>query len=163
MLARDHKQLPAFVLSDEAKNLWPRSFLNDCVKKGVPTTQLAVQYRMYEELYAAINTVVYDSKVASAYKSSKPSPFLSHLLDNLPEFAAGDKTYKVNSFSNFINVDGKHQTIPTGSSCNGAEVDVIEKLVTQLKGNGKPESSIAILTGCLWQLENLKKIAKKNG
>ena len=163
VLAGDHKQLPAFVLSDEAKKLWPRSFLNDCVKKGVPTTQLAIQYRMYEELYAAANTVVYDDKVASAYKIPKPSPLLSYLLDKLPEFAAGGKTYKVNSFSNLTNVDGKHQTIPNGSSCNSAEVDVIEGLVNQLKGNGKPKSSIAILTGYLWQLENLKKMAKKNG
>ena len=150
VLAGDHKQLPTFVLSDEAKKLWPRSFLNDCVKKGVPTTQLAIQYCMYEELYAAANTVVYDDKVASAYKISKPSPLLSYLLDKLPEFAAGGKTYKVNSFSNFTNVDGKHQTIPNGSSCNSAEVDVIEGLVNQLKGNGKPKSSIAILTGYLW-------------
>ena len=91
-----------------------------------------------------------------------PSPLLRHLLDNLPEFTAGDREYKVISFSNFIDVNGKHQTIPNGSSCNGVEVEVIESLVKQLKANGKPESSIAILTGYLWQLENLKKAAQKN-
>ena len=163
VLAGDHKQLPAFKLSDEAKKLWPRSFLKDCVDKGVPFTQLAVQYRMHEELYAAVNTVVYEGKVASAYKTSKPSLFLSHLLDNLPKFTAGNRIYKLNSFANFIDVDGKHQTIPNGSSCNDAEVEVVESLVEQLKLNGKPESSIAILTGYLWQLENLKKAAKRNG
>ena len=125
--------------------------------------QLAIQYRMHEELYAAANTVVYEGKVASAYKTYKPSLFLSHLLDNLPKFTAGNKTYKLNSFANFIDVDGKHQTIPNGSSCNDAEVEVVESLVEQLKLNGKPESSIAILTGYLWQLEKLKKAAKRNG
>ena len=49
-LAGDHKQLPVFKLSDEAKRLWPKSFLKDCVEKGVPFTQLAVQYRMHEVL-----------------------------------------------------------------------------------------------------------------
>ena len=83
--------------------LWPRSFVKDCVEKGVPLTQLTVQYRMHEELYAAANTVVYQSKVASAYKTSQPSLFLSHLLNNLPEFTAGGKIYKLNSFANFIN------------------------------------------------------------
>ena len=93
--------------------------------------------------------------------TSNPSPILRHLLDNLPEFTTGDRTCKLNSFANSINVDGKHQTIPNGSSCNNAEVDVVESLVEQLKINGKPESSITISTGYLWQLENLKKAAKK--
>ena len=163
VLAGDHLQLPAFVLSDAAKKLWPRSFLKDCVDKGVPKTQLAVQYRMHEQLYAAANAIVYDGRVASAYKTSDPSPFLRHLLGSLPEFTGGNKTYKLNSFSNFINVEGKHQTIPNGSSCNSAEVEVVENLVKQLKANGKPASSIAVLTGYLWQLENLQKAAKKNG
>ena len=92
-----------------------------------------------------------------------PSHFLGHLLGNLPEFTAGDRKYKLNSFSNFINVNGKHQTISNGSSCNSAEVEIIKSLTKQLKSNGKPESSFAILVGYLWQLENLKKAAKKNG
>ena len=163
VLAGDHLQLPAFVLSDKAKKLWPRSFLKDCVDKGVPTKQLRVQYRMHEKLYAAANAVVYGGKVASAYKTSDPSPFLRHLLGNLPKFTVGNKTYKLNSFSNFINIEGKHQTIPNGSSCNKAEVEVVESMVKQLIANGKPASSIAILTGYLWQLENLQKAARKNG
>ena len=118
---------------------------------------------MHEELYAAANTVVYEGRVASAYKTSSPSPFLGQLLGSLPEFTVGNKTYKLNSFSNFIDVEGKHQTIPNGSSCNDAEVEVVEYLIKQLKANGKPESSIAVLTGYLWQLENLQKAAKKNG
>ena len=95
--------------------------------------------------------------------TSNPSPILRHLLDNLPEFTTGDRTYKLSKFANSINVDGKHQTIPNGSSCNDAEVEVVGSLVEQLKIDGKPESSITILTGYLWQLENLKKAAKKSG
>ena len=56
-------------------------------------------------------------------------------------------------------VDGKHQTIPSGSSCKVEEVEVVESLVKQLQANGKPASSIAILTGYLWQLENFTKAA----
>lgn len=81
----------------------------------------------------------------------------------MPEYKAGNKNYKLNSFLNFIDVEDKHQTIPNGSSCNSAEVEVVESLMKQLKANGKPASSIAVLTGYLWQLENLQKAAKMNG
>ena len=63
---------------------------------------------MHKELYPAANIVVYEDKVASAYKTSKPSLFLSHLLNNLPKFTAGDRKYKLNLFINFININGKH-------------------------------------------------------
>lgn len=100
---------------------------------------------MYKQLYVAANNVVYEGRVASAYKSSNLSPLLRHLLDNLPEFTVGNSNYKLNSFPNIINVDDKHQTITNGSSCNGAEVEIIESLIKQLKVNRKPASSIVIL------------------
>ena len=108
---RGSSSILAFVLFDTTKKLWLRSFLKDYVDKGVPTTRLVIQYHIHKQLCAAANTIVYKGKVALAYQTSNLSSFLSYLLNNLPEFTAGDKKYKVNSFSNFIDVDGKHQTI----------------------------------------------------
>ena len=57
-------QFPAFVSSDAAKKLWPKSFLEDCVDKGVPTLHLRVQCWMHEQLYAAANAIVYEGRIA---------------------------------------------------------------------------------------------------
>ena len=64
----------------------------------------------------------------------------------------------LNSFSNPIDIEGKHQTIPSRTSCNTAQVEVVGNLPKQLKANRKPACSITVLTGYLWQLEKLQKL-----
>lgn len=99
--------------------------------------------------------------ISGTHLSSPKSPFLTHLVCNLPGFTAGNKDSKLNSFSNLTKIENKHQTIPKDSSCYSAEVEVVESQVKQSNANGKSASSISILTGYLWQLPNLGKLSKR--
>lgn len=124
VLAGDHQQLAAFVQSDEAKKIWPRSFLKDCIDKQVDYVLLNIQYRAHSQLFAPANEVIYDGKVSSHWETEQPRPFLANLLSQLPlTFDADNKRYQLTSFSNFIDVaHGTHQSKPKGSSCNDVSV-----------------------------------------
>ncbi|KAL8732748.1 MAG: hypothetical protein Q9166_002528 [cf. Caloplaca sp. 2 TL-2023] len=178
ILAGDHKQLPPHIESQEAKDLWTKSFLKDCIDKKVPYVLLNRQYRAHEKLYAAANQVIYEGKVDSEFKTEHPRPYLRGLLSSLPlKFSAKAKKYCLTSYSNFINIPhSEHKSKPQGSSCNDVswtlllhvfteaynlqdEVTVIEGLVDAFKSSGRPLNSIAIISGYSWQLEKLKKMA----
>ena len=126
--------------------------------------QLNVQYRMHNRLYAAVNQCVYGSQVSSSYKTEQPKPFLQNLLANLPSFILGGRQYRLRSYLQFLDVfDGVARSIDQGSSCNDKEVDCVELLVQDLLAKGVPASSIAVMTGYLWQLDNLKTRFRAKG
>ncbi|KAL9602483.1 MAG: hypothetical protein Q9219_001775 [cf. Caloplaca sp. 3 TL-2023] len=164
VLGGDHLQLPPYIESDEAKKLWPKSVFKDCIDKGVDYTQLTMQYRSHSRLNAAANHVIYDDKVSAFWDTAQPRPYLAHLLANMPlTFTADQRSYKLLSFSHFIDVSyGAHQSRPKGSSCNEAEVKVIQSLIKAFLSIGKPLETIAVVTGYLWQLELLQKMAATN-
>ena len=53
VIGGDHLQLPAFVLSDTAKRLWPNSLLKDYVDKGFRWMSLAVSSASTYVIYPA--------------------------------------------------------------------------------------------------------------
>ncbi|KAI4167199.1 MAG: hypothetical protein LQ343_007411 [Gyalolechia ehrenbergii] len=144
----DHKQLPAFVHSTVAKKLWPSLFFTDYIKlKKVDYSLLDTQYRGRSLLNAAANDIIYDGKVNAFHKTAVPR--LSCLT----------------SWSNFVDVPhGVQQSKIRGGSCNDVsdEVQVVEAMIRALLALSKPLDSMAVVTGCLWQLEKLQKMKAKN-
>lgn len=163
--AGDHLQLPPFTSTEEVLKYWPQSPLRDLYERGIDCTQLNTQYRAHEALFEPANRIIYEGKVKSAYKTENPSAFLGNLKRLLPKtFYAGEKMGRLLNYSNFIDVShGKQETKKEGSSCNPAEVEVIEGMITLLLSLNCPASSIAILTGYLWQLELLEKMVRSHG
>ena len=164
----DHQQLPAFVQSSEAKEVWTKSVLKDAVDKGIPYTLLSVQHRQHSDLFHAVGDRIYKNRVASYHQTSNPRPFLQELLADLPiNFSVGGHTWSVRSWANFINVPhGKHVTKPEGSSMNEVEVKVVEGLIKGLLNENKKAlttlDNVAVICGYLWQIDLMKQMAAKN-
>lgn len=165
VLAGDHLQLPAFIESPKTKELWTKSFLKDCKDKGIPCVQLDIQYRQHEDLFAAVNKIIYNGLVRSFYSTTTPRPVLQDLQQKLPvSFVSNDSQYTLTSFSHLVNVShGLQESKFEGSSCNVAEVDTIEAMIKALIVKGISLNKVVIMSGYLWQLERLQTMADANG
>lgn len=166
VLAGDHKQLKAFVQSDEGKRYYGDSWLREIIESGKwPVTMLNLQYRMHKSLYGPVSRIIYDGKVDSYRETDPPSEYLRQLLDDMPmRFYAGSYEYELTTFLNFVDVaHGVSHTILNGSSHNDEEVEAISALVVKLLASGKRPNDICVMTGYLNQLAKLKTASKKDG
>lgn len=164
VLAGDHKQLPALLLSELGKSWWSKSYLRDIMKNGWPVTLLDIQYRMHDALYAHLVALIYKKPIRSAYSTDNPSSFLNGLLDIMPlRVDTSSETFELKSFMHFIDVRGEQQTRPGGSSSNPAEVELIDALVKSLILNGQPRKSICVMTGYQDQLKLLQRTSNEQG
>ncbi|KAL8941920.1 MAG: hypothetical protein Q9211_001615 [Gyalolechia sp. 1 TL-2023] len=166
ILAGDHKQLPPFVLSDDGKRLFPKSWLKQIVdSKKWPVTQLNKQYRMHRSLYGPVRRVIYAGMVDSHRETDPPSHYLQQLLNDMPlTFNVGSQQYALTTYLNFVDVaHGVSHTVPAGSSYNIEEVEAISAYVVKLLSSGRKAEDIVVMTGYLDQLGKLKEAARKDG
>ncbi len=68
----DHKQLPQFLVSQEALKLWTKTFFEELTDRKWPTTLLDVQYRCHSDAAEAAYRVIYDGQVRAP--SGPPGP-----------------------------------------------------------------------------------------
>ncbi|KAL8963379.1 MAG: hypothetical protein Q9193_000352 [Seirophora villosa] len=166
VLAGDPYQLPPFVLSVGAKEVWVPSYLDDIIARGYPSEMINMQYRMHDELYAHLINIIYKKPIGSFRKTSDGSPFLQTLLRQ-PILAAArpGEVYKLRSFLHFLNVDhGVQVREDSGSSCNQQEADVVDSLVrTLVTRDGIDKKDIGVMTGYKAQKKLLWLKASANG
>ena len=161
----EDKELGPFRDSSEAERFYPASFMRQILKKDLfPVTQLNINYRSHSRLFAAVSEVIYNGGITSAYPTEDPSPFLEYYLVRMPlKFQVEGKEYKVETYLNFIDVDGRSVTIPQGSSYNEKEVNVVNALVLRLLDSGFDGRSIIVITPYLLQRSRLRDAARQNG
>lgn len=162
--AGDQMQLPAFIISELGLQRWRTSPFEQMQTKGWPTTQLVVQYRTHDGLNDAPNTIIYDGKLQSFYKTQNPRPVLQRLNGILPIAIVheGNK-YQVPSYLNFINVADSRQEGPEkGSKFNMGEIKMIVATIRRFHELGMFEGQlmslehIGIITGYALQYAKLR-------
>ncbi|KAL8716846.1 MAG: hypothetical protein Q9225_005861 [Loekoesia sp. 1 TL-2023] len=152
-LCGDPFQLPALVLAQETKRIWPACYLEKIMERNYPLVMLNVQYRMHDQLYAHL-----------IYLTSNPSEFLQNLLERPTQFSTLHGTYILRSFLHFLDVpEGQQESFERGSSWNTAEIDVVDGLVKALLARGIARLDICVMTGYSAQRKLLWQKAKDNG
>ena len=168
ILAGDPYQLDAFMLSETAKKTWPKSLLKAIIDLGWPCGYLNKQYRMPEELYRHLNTVIYESKgtISSAFSFSNPNAHCTSVLQALPlSFVVNNqKRFTLTTCLQFVDVaDGVQQKIEAGSSSNFKELETVEAMVMAFLAKGFTPADIAVVTGYARQKKLFMLRAQENG
>lgn len=165
VLAGDHKQLAALLLTQKAKDHWAQSFLQRLVEQyRWPCVLLDIQYRMHDALYNHLIKHVYHHEIHSNYATAVPSSFLKELLSSMPLLVSNTRqTWKIESFMHFIDVHGEQITRPNSSSSNLAEAEYISAHVQSLLAIGRSKGSICVMTGYTDQLKLLRRTADRDG
>lgn len=156
----DHKQLPLFLVSEEAKKLWTKTFFEELYVRKWPTTLLNVQYRTHSDAAEAANHVIYDDKVLAYHKTDVNSrPFYMNLSRSLPiSFTANDLEYKLTTYLNFVDVqNGVEEGPANGSRRNLQEVKVIIGMLKSFLNFGRIGSHIAVVTAYTLQFAQIQK------
>ena len=161
------------MLSEIAQKIWTRgvpTIMEDIINRGFKTTLLDTEYRMPWPLYKHISDVIYDGKVHAYQRYHEETEMFQNLKARLPirvGTTAGHVAH-VDGWARFIDVDGKCESLPQGSSYNSDEIVACRNLVTGLtrqnKIKGHPHCrDILILTGYQWMLIELQKDARVMG
>ena len=156
----DHKQLPPFLVSDEAKKLWAKTFFEELVIRNWPTTLLNVQYRTHSDAAEAAYHVIYDDKVSAFHKTDvAPRPFYINFTGKLPaKFSAHGREWQLTTYLNFVDVAGGVQEGPdNGSKYNLREVEVVMSMLKTFLGFGANARGIAVVTGYTLQFEKIQE------
>lgn len=164
----DHKQLPPFLLTELAKNLWLKTWFERLIERHWPCVQLRLQYRAHDGLMHSPNIVFYGGALESAHKTDNPRLFLQLLLNALPLIVRSEelhsKRYDITAYTNFIDVaHGQEEGPSPGSKRNLAEVRVIMGILKALRGIQNSTgahmslSNVAVITGYLSQEASLKE------
>lgn len=154
----DHEQLGAFLVSDEARKAWKKSFFKDLMDRQWPLTQLNINYRTHSDLAEAPNHVIYEGKVNAHYPTldypTKSGSFNS-LVTKLPiAFSADDKQYELTTYVNIVNVAHGAEEGQFSKS-NVAEVNCIVEMIKRFHVLGMPSSITAVITAYVAQFELL--------
>ena len=144
VLAGDHCQLPATVLSAEARREgFQTSLMERIVKRWGPAVsrQLTVQYRMHQQIMGFSSTEFYAGSLVAADRVR------THRLIDLPEVAAAPATQTA---LQFLDTAGSHcveQVEPEGSSLqNPGEAEFVVRHVDELISAGVRPQDIAVIT-----------------
>ena len=155
----DHKQLPPFLISEEAIKLWTKTFFEELIKRKWPTTLLDVQYRCYSDAAEAAYHVIYDGQVRAHWQTHQsPRPFFAALHSALPiSFSANGREYALMTYLNYVNVDGAEQGPEKGSKFNIEEVNIVIEMLKSFLGRGVSGRSIAVVTGYTLQFAKIQE------
>ncbi|KAL8868274.1 MAG: hypothetical protein Q9174_005095, partial [Haloplaca sp. 1 TL-2023] len=123
LLIGDPRQLPAFKLSKEAKDLWVKCEMGSMMEKGFPCVMLDIQYRTHDRLYCHTPVVIYEKPISSTRLTREPNTFVEEYLSTPIRVIAEDGAdYKLTQFLHFLDVPhGQQIKKQHGSSSNLAE------------------------------------------
>ena len=157
----DHRQLPLFLVSEEAKKAWSKTLFEELKDRGWPTTMLDTQHRTHSDAAEAAYQTIYDGQVAAFHRTNvKPRDFYINLKKSLPiPFSGNGLEYKLTTYSlNYVDVaNGVEEGPQNGSRYNLQEVNVVIGILKAFLGLAKIGGNIAVLTAYALQFIQIKE------
>jgi hypothetical protein len=144
VLIGDHKQLPAVVLSREAKDL-NVSMFERLTKAGHATILLNVQRRMHPSIVEWPNRTFYEGKLDSHESMSKSS---LDVVENFDWLSSDSRVV-------FVNAVGSGEELVGTSTRNRRECEVLGKIVDKLITGGVAPDRVGIIVPYLAQKASL--------
>jgi DNA polymerase III delta prime subunit len=155
VLAGDHRQLPATVVSPEAADRGLSVSLMERVVErygGAVSRLLSVQYRMHADIMGFSNTEFYDGQLVA------DESVAGHRLCDLPGVAAEQSTERP---VRFIDTAGagfdEESEEDSGSRHNPGEADHVVRCVRRWLAAGVPAGSIGVITPYRAQVRKLRE------
>ena len=148
ILAGDHKQLPATVISKVALSQhYDRSLFDRLISNNYPSILLNTQYRMHPAICAWPNSTFYANKIRNGANVSDDTAHRREWCDHFDPISIFDAAHGVES-------DG-----PNGSKCNEFEERMVRALTNDFRKRSTQPTTLGIISPYKAQVANLQDLA----
>ena len=149
VLAGDHCQLPATVISQIAKRRgYDRSLFDRLISNGYPNVLLDTQYRMHPEICAWPNKMFYGGKIQNGENVYSES-HAREWNENYPPVLVLDAAY---------GVERESSNTSMGTKSNELEEKMVRALVNDFRKMAKAPTTLGIISPYAGQVSNLKDL-----